>query len=181
MEAVTTNVPPTTNALLQLMRSMKVPVSLLLAFTGERIKEEQSEDVKELGEFLSTRASSKDARLVAAAGPALSAGEVAAMLGVTRAAVHKAKEQDRMLAYVQPGKRFVLFPAFQFENGTVAPWIPELIRIVGNGFAVIHFLVVERESLNKSSYLKQILAAPNAEARAVRAADALRAATNRLP
>ncbi|WP_091057083.1 hypothetical protein [Opitutus sp. GAS368] len=52
----------------------------------------------------------------------------------------------------------------------------KVIDIVGNGFAALHFLTVERKQLKGASYLTRLLAATAPKARAVRIQEVLTAA-----
>jgi hypothetical protein len=164
MASVTTQSEPT-RYVLGLIKSLEVSVEDLLQVTRERIKETQSRDAKVLTEFLENRAASKDGLLAKAAGEAFSVETVCSLLQIGKAAVHKAKDEGRLLAYQVPGKRHYLFPAFQFEGAAVARWIPELIEIVGNGFAALHFLTVERKSLRNESFLIRLNRNERQEAR----------------
>ncbi len=109
-----------------------------------------------LYEYLDNRAASKDAALAQAAGEAISAETVGAILRLGRSSVHKAKDEGRILAYQEPGKRSFLFPSFQFEEAVLSVWVPALIEVVGNGFAALHFHTVERKRLKGSSFLMRI-------------------------
>src|SRR5436305_1182319 len=112
--ATTAQPAHTLDLVVELIRSMKVPVDQLLRVTKERIEETHTEDAKTLTAFLSNRAASKDGLIARASGEAISAETVGAILNIGKAAVHKAKDEGRLLAYQEPGKRFYLFPAFQF-------------------------------------------------------------------
>ena len=70
---------------------------------------------------------------------------------------------------------------FQFEGSAVVVWIPDLIGLIGNGFAAIHFLTVERKSLNGSSFLKQIQENGSAEVRGAKIAQMLEVARDLAP
>ena len=179
--ATTAQPTHTLDLIVELIRSMKVPVDQLLRVTKERIEETHTEDAKVLTAFLSNRAASKDGLLARAAGEAVSAETVGTILSVGKAAVHKAKDEGRLLAYQEPGKRFYLFPVFQFEGAAVAPWVPELIEVVGNGFAALHFLTVERKSLKGDSLLERIQKATTSAAREENIAAMLRAARKLTP
>jgi len=164
--------------LVGLIRATKVPVSVLLGVTRERIEEETTQDAATLREFLAARASSKNSRIARDAGETLSVDAVSTILGIGTAAVHKAKDEGRILAYQEVGKRSYLFPLFQFEDRAVATWVVELINIVGDGFAVLHFLTVKRKSLHNRSFLNTILTA-NSETSRKKAVEAtLTAARN---
>ena len=179
--ASTTHPLPTLDLVIELIRSVKVPVEELLRVTRERIEETHSDDAKVLTAFLANRAASKDGLLARAAGEAVSAESVGTILSIGKAAVHKAKDEGRILAYQEPGKRFYLFPVFQFEGAAVAPWVPELIEIVGNGFAALHFLTVKRKSLKGDSFLVRIQKSATATAREDAIAALLKAARKLTP
>jgi hypothetical protein len=166
----------TRDLLLGLIRAQKLSVPDLLRVTWERIEETNRENVKVLTDFLASRAASKDGALAAAAGEALSTDAVMRLLRLSKAAVHKAKDEGRILAYQEPGKRFYLFPIFQFEGSAVAPWVPAIIEAIGNGFAAIHFLTVERKSLKGDSFLRRIQDGVPTKVRESRIAEMLKAA-----
>jgi hypothetical protein len=136
--------------------------------TKERIAESADIDTAVLTGFLANRAASKNGAIAAVAGEALSTDAVGQLLRVGKAAVRKAKGEGRLLAYRKPGKRIFLFPVFPFDGAAVAPWVLEVIDIVGNGFDALHFLTVERKQLKGTSYLKRLLASSTAEERAAR-------------
>jgi len=142
--------------LLGLILSIKIPVSALLEVTRARIKEEATAEPHVIRQFLETRAASKEAFLALAAGDILSARAVADLLQMSAADVHRAKDEGRILAYRQLGRRSCCFPVFQFRGRAVAPWVIELVQIVGNGFAALHFLTTERKSLSGKNYLSHI-------------------------
>jgi hypothetical protein len=180
MEPIT-HTAPTSDLILELIRAVKVPVPDLLRVTRQRIDETQRENAKVLTEFLANRAASKDGLLAKAAGEAISVESVRGILGIGKAAVHKAKDEGRLLGYQEPGRRSYLFPVFQFEGAAVARWVPELIGIVGNGFAAIHFLTVERKSLKGSRFLKLIEDAASQEERDAKIGAMLKAARDLTP
>jgi len=171
----------TRDLLLGLIRAQKLPVPDLLRVTWERIEETHRESVKTLTDFLASRAASKDGALATGAGEALSTEAVMRLLQLSKAAVHKAKDEGRILAYQEPGKRFYLFPVFQFEGSAVAAWIPDLVDIVGNGFAAIHFLTVKRKGLKGDSFLEHIQGNASAEVRGARIAGMLKVARDLAP
>jgi len=113
----------TRDLLLGLIRAQKLPVPDLLRVTWERIEETNRENVKVLTDFLASRAASKDGALAAAAGEALSTEAVMRLLRLSKAAVHKAKDEGRMLAYQEPGKRFTSFrySNLRFRSGDMGP------------------------------------------------------------
>ncbi len=181
MASTTTHPLPTLDLVIALIRSVKVPVEELLRVTRERIEETHSDDAKVLTAFLANRAASKDGLIARAAGEAISADAVGTILGIGKAAVHKAKDEGRILAYQEPGKRFYLFPVFQFEGAAVALWVPELIGLVGHGFAALHFLTVKRKSLKGDCFLQRIQKTATGAAREENIAAMLKAAHKLTP
>ena len=67
--------------------------------------------------------------LVEGAGGVLSADEVAARLGISRAAVEQRRRAGRLLAV--PGEAGPGYPACQFEGGTVVPGLGEVLAWFG--------------------------------------------------
>jgi hypothetical protein len=153
MQTMTPPAAEVIQGLMGLIRATRVPIEDLLQVTQERIEETPNARAEVLATFLANRAASKDGALARAAGESISAEAVGALLRVGKAAVHKAKDEGRLLAYREPGKRSFRFPVFQFEGAAVAPWVCEVIARVGNGFAALHFLTVERKSLQGMSHL----------------------------
>ncbi len=180
MSTLTSTIEPT-EKVLELVLAMRVPVPDLLRVTRRRIEETQTEDAKLLAEFLASRAASKEGLLVKAAGESISAETVGRILNIGKAAVHKAKDEGRLLAFQEPGKRFFRFPVFQFQGAAVPPWVPELIDLVGNGFAALHFLTVERRSLKGESFLTRFQKADSPDVREACIADLLSFARARVP
>ena len=85
--------------------------------------------------------------------PTIGVQEVMARTGLSKSGVHKAKEEDRMLAFRVRGQNFDHFPQFQFKAGKVREWIPLLLALTGNGLAAAHFLAVARKRLDERAYL----------------------------
>ena len=181
MQIMTPPAPDVVQGVLGLIRVTHVPIDALLRVTRELIEETPNADARLLTEFLANRAASKDGALAQAAGEAISAEAVGTLLLVGKAAVHKAKDEGRLLAYQEPGKRVFRFPVFQFEGTTVAPWVLEIIELVGNGFAALHFLTVERKKLKGDSYLARLQKSTTPAERAARTAELLKAARSLAP
>jgi hypothetical protein len=142
-----------------ILRAVNLSLNQMITLTQERLLEEKTNDRPALKRFLDLRAASKDGAIAKAAGEALSAEAVAQLLGVTDKAIYKSQKEGRILGYQEPGKRSYLFPFFQFDGAAVAPWVPELIEILGPGFATLHFLTVKRKHLDGASHLDLLLAA----------------------
>ncbi len=119
----------------------------------------RSSDRQGFKRFLDLRAASKDGAIVESAGEVVSVEAAAQLLGVTDKAIYKSQKEGRILGYQEPGKRSYLLPIFQFDGAAVAPWVPELIEILGPGFAALHFLTVKRKHLDGASHLNLLLAA----------------------
>jgi hypothetical protein len=166
---------------LGLIEAVDVPIDALMRVTRERIEKFHHDDAEVLTLFLANRAASKDGALARAAGEAISAEAVGVLLKVGKAAVHKAKDEGRLLAYREPGRRTFRFPVFQFEGTAVAPWVLEVIELVGNGFAALHFLTVERKSLKGESLLTRVQKSTTPEERVRRIAGLLKTARNLAP
>jgi hypothetical protein len=135
------------------IRLAKLSLNQMITLTEERLREEKTNDPQDLKRFLDLRAASKDGAIAKAAGEALSAEAVAQLLGVTDKAIYKSQKEGRILGFQEPGKRSYLFPVFQFDGAAVAPWVPELIEILGPGFATLHFLTVKRKHLDGACHL----------------------------
>jgi hypothetical protein len=75
------------------------------------------------------------------------------LTGLSKSGVHKAKDENRLLAFRLEGQNVARFPLFQFKTGEVRAWIPALLSRVGNGLASAHFLAVARKRLNGRSYV----------------------------
>jgi hypothetical protein len=176
MQIMTPAAPEVVQGLLQLIRVAHVPIEDLLSVTRERIEATSDANTHVLAAFLANRAASKDGALARAGGEAISAEAVGALLRVGKAAVHKAKDEGRLLAYQEPGKRIFLFPVFQFDGAAVAPWVLEVVDLVGNGFAALHFLTVERKSLKGDSYLTRLQKSSTSLEHSARISEILRAA-----
>ena len=66
-------------------------------------------------------------QLVEAAGGALSAQDVAELLGITRQAVDKRRAQNQLIALTQ-GRRGYIYPSFQFEDGSTLSGLGDVIE-----------------------------------------------------
>lgn len=185
LSTVTTTTSPrrhdAVDHVLGLIQAVDVPIDALLRVTRERIEKFHHDDTEILTSFLANRAASKDAALARAAGEAISAEAVGAILKIGKAAVHKAKDEGRLLAYREPGKRIFHFPVFQFDGTAVELWVLEVIDLVGNGFAALHFLTVERKSLKGESFLTRVQKSATPKERERRVAELLKAARNLAP
>ena len=145
------------------------------------ILDSRAGDLPRLRDYLARRAATKNSAIAHAAGESLSAETVGVRLRLSGAAIRDAINGGRLLAYRHPGKRTFVFPAFQFEGTTVAPWIPEVVASVGNGFAALHFLTVARKSLANDSFLTRLAASATTVERNARIADLLAAARALTP
>jgi len=135
-----------------LVRKMKITNQTLLAVVRRRLLTEQKTTANDLWRMLSLRGEAKAAEIVAQIGDAVSAEGIGSLLGIKKSAVHKAKHENRLLAFSLPARVGDFFPVFQVEKGELRPWIEPLLNFVGNGMPAVHFLTVKRRSLNGSSY-----------------------------
>ena len=138
-----------------------------ISFRGDLTKPTIQEAIP-LGDFLALRAAAKEPASAKATGAVLSTEAVGKRLRVGKAAIYKAKNEGRLLAYREPWKRAFLFPVFQFDGASVAPWVLEVVDLLGNGFAALHFLTVERKSLKGDSYLTRLRGSRTANERTAR-------------
>lgn len=138
-----------------------------ISFRGDLTKPTIQEAIT-LRDFLALRAASKEPAIAKAAGAVLSTEAVGKHLRVGKAAIYKAKNEGLLLAYKEPEKRAFLFPVFQFDGASVAPWVLEVVELLGNGFAALHFLTVERKSLKGDSYLTRLRGCRTANERTAR-------------
>ncbi len=157
MDAETLPQPDVLDAARVILRAVNLSLHQMITLTEERLLEAKTNDRQALKRFLDLRASSKDGAIAKAAGEAVSAEGAAQLLGVTDKAIYKSQKEGRILGYQEPGKRSYLFPVFQFDGAAVAPWVPELIEVLGPGFATLHFLTVKRKHLKGASHLNLLL------------------------
>jgi hypothetical protein len=135
-----------------LLRKLRIPNQILLTVVGCRLLAEQKTTANDLWRMLSLRGEAKAAETVAQIGDAISAEGIGRLLDIQKSAVHKAKKENRLLAFSLPARVGDFFPVFQIEKGKVQPWIPRLLRFIGNGLPAIQFLTVKRKSLEGESY-----------------------------
>ena len=173
--------PPVYVTMRDITRRMQVPVETMVRITEAMIEETVGVKATVLTDFLTARAASKEEAIAKAAGEALSTDAVGKLLRVGKAAIHRAKDEGRLLTYKEPGKRTFLFPVFQFDGAVAAPWVLEVVDLVGNGFAALHFLTVERKSLKGASYLTRLKNAATPNERAARIEELFVAARRLLP
>lgn len=93
-------------------------------------------------------------------GSTLRATEVAELTGVSRSAVQKAKTAGKVFAFRSPGIRHDLFPVLQFKGAEVREWVEPLLAATGQGSAALHFLTVNRHSLDGRSYAEILRKTP---------------------
>jgi hypothetical protein len=141
-----------TKLLGELLAKMQISNDSLLEVVGDRILKHQRTQAEEIWRLLTLRGESKAARLASQLGKAVSAQEFCGLLGYSKSGVHKAKTENRLLAFRLPGDTMDLFPLFQVEKGKVLTWIPLLLGLIGNGLPVVHFLGVHRKSLGGASF-----------------------------
>jgi hypothetical protein len=108
-------------------------------------------------------------QLVEAAGGALSAQDVAELLGITRQAVDKRRTQNQLIALTQ-GKRGYIYPSFQFEDGNAISGLGDVLEQLKSfdPWMQLAFFVNANDRLNGKT--------PVAALRAGKQSDVLRAA-----
>jgi len=93
-------------------------------------------------------------------GTPLRVQDVRNLTGWSKSGVHKAKSENRLMAFRLPGQSIDLFPLLQFEpskdGSKVRAWMPELLGSTGNGSAALHFLTARRTSLGGKSYAEKL-------------------------
>ena len=90
-------------------------------------------------------------RLVDSAGDCATSEEVATILDASRQAVNERKKRKTILALQLP--RGDLFPLWQFDDGKVRPWIPEVLRHFPSGGDALAFLLARRSDLDGHRFL----------------------------
>jgi hypothetical protein len=89
-------------------------------------------------------------------GGTFNAADVCARTGWTKRTLNKAKRENRVMSFRLPDSSADLFPKLQFDGGEVRPWIPELLKYTGNGFAALSFLTARRVSLRGKAYAEKL-------------------------
>lgn len=112
--------------------------------------------------------------LVARAGGALTAEQVRQLLAYRSVqAVHKAAASRRLLVVDDNGRK--LFPAFQFDGGSVAPGIAEVLAATAttSPWALLQFMVEGDEGLGDDLPMTMVTGGPEEIRRLVRFAGTL--------
>jgi len=105
-------------------------------------------------EALELRGTQGAAEWLSKVGATVGTQEAMRLTGLSKSGLHKAKDDNRMLALRVPGAKAVdQFPLFQFEAGKVRGWIPALLAETGNGLPAAHFLAIDRKRLGNRAYL----------------------------
>lgn len=146
-----------TDALEQFVEAFDVPFAAVLE-VAERMAHRRLESSVGLNKdeataLVETRGLDLSARLARDCGQTWTSEEVASRLGISRQAVHLRQHEGKLLAFSAPSGRGHRYPVWQFRGRTVRSWIPKVIEQLGNGFSAMHFLLVERKSLNSRRYL----------------------------
>jgi hypothetical protein len=102
---------------------------------------------------LRARGTQKAPEWVRELGQTLAAQQAMALTGLSKSALHKAKNEDRVFAVRLSGESFDRFPLFQFSLSSIREWVPSLLIKVGNGLPAAHFLAIPRERLQDRSYI----------------------------
>jgi hypothetical protein len=135
-----------------LIRKLGIGNATLMSILHRRLLVEQKADARDLWRMLSLRGEVQALDIVAQIGDAISAEGIGRLLDIKKSAIHKAKQENRLLAFQLPARVGDFFPVFQIAEGKVLPWIKPLLDSVGNGMPAVQFLTVKRRSLNGASY-----------------------------
>lgn len=152
--------------------------SMVRAALRKKVSNTHSGYAKRLRWLLAARALARAGSFAVMAGATISSNSVAERLGIGTAAVQRARVNGSLLGYRLPGEGVYRFPVFQFDGPSVVTWVPEVMALIGNGFAALHFLTVERKSLSGSSFLGRIMESPSPKAKRAAVAEMLKAARN---
>jgi hypothetical protein len=137
----------------ELLRSFNLSSDAAVRAVVQYVQRDQHAKASDLRALLAMRGGSSVAKGAYRIGAVVSAEGMVKRLGYSsKSGVHKAKVEDRILAFRLPAGTSDLFPTFQAKKGEVRSWIPRLLAAVGNGFPAVHFLGVPRRSLEGSSY-----------------------------
>ncbi|WP_230772501.1 hypothetical protein [Sphingomonas sp. Leaf4] len=112
--------------------------------------------------------------LVSQAGGALTAEQVRALLGYRSVqAVHKAVTSHRLLVVDDNGRK--LFPAFQFDGGSIAPGMAAVLAATPttSPWALLQFMVEGDEGLGEDLPMTMVTGGPDTIQRLVRFAATL--------
>jgi len=129
------------------------PVSLLRAALRFAAQHPGTFNPELISSALKRRGQQQSPAWLARLEPSIGTQEVMLLTGLSKSGVHKAKDENRLLAFRLEGQNVARFPLFQFKTGEVRAWISVLLSRVGNGLASAHFLAVARKRLNGHSYV----------------------------
>lgn len=176
--ALKQNLPPELAVGLSIKAIDSTLVSMLRVATRQPANKTRPGDVARVRWLLAARASAQAGSIALMAGPTISSSSVAKLLGIRVSAVERARANGRLLGYRLPAEDVYRFPVFQFDGASVVPWLPEVVAFFGSGFSSLHFLTVERKSLNGGSFLRCILESPSQRAKRTGVTQMLAAARN---
>lgn len=139
-----------------LVRTMDIPPGELLMIVTHLILEDKRSEPRPIRDLLVLRGAGKAFEFAERIGDIVTTEGATKILGLSKSGVHKAKTENRLLAFQLPNQALDLFPVFQVEKGKVLPWIPKLLATIGNGFPAVHFLVARRNHLAATSYFEKL-------------------------
>jgi hypothetical protein len=145
------------SAIRDLVRKSNFPVSRLITIA----REEQRAQWTAINEWEAAAVEGDKAKplIEGRSGPSFSTDEVSERLQCSTQTVRNLKERGELLAYAGlHGNNGLRFPCWQFEaegrRTRAKPWVPPLVAAYqGNGWGLLDFLTVPRESLQGLSYL----------------------------
>lgn len=130
----------------------------------------------DLGSFrdaLKKRGTQAQIKILKAAGPLLTSEEIREKMGLeSRQTINNHKRNKNLLSISFSNRKGDYFPAFQLDGHEVRPWVPQLLRRVGDGWSALSFLTARRRDLEGASYLEEVLRNPESISTMLAAADA---------
>ena len=119
--------------------------SMVRAALRKKVSNTHSGYAKRLRWLFAARALARAGTFAVMAGATISSNSVAERLGIGTAAVQRARVNGSLLGYRLPGEGVYRFPVFQFDGPSVVTWVPEVMALIGNGFAALHFFLLWKE------------------------------------
>jgi len=154
----------------QLIQRMKIQPAQVVELAERAIRREASSAAPQrdvLMKFLVARGDKHSLQTYGRIGAVLRASDVRNFTHWSKSGLHKAKSENRLLAFRLPGQSIDLFPVIQFEpsknRATVRAWVSTLLSHTGNGTYALHFLTVRRKSLRGKSYAEKLAEANHSE------------------
>lgn len=116
-------------------------------------------------------------RLLAYGGPPLKNTAVAALLGISRQAVHKRRKNHQLLGLTL-GRREVVYPAWQFDDGGTIPGLESVLGLLArfDDWMALAFMVNPNTRLDGRAPVEALIAGDVAEVEAAARAHGLHGA-----